>query len=377
MNALIIGLGVFLTIPYVAWFLILIRYLDSNYTSPTLKQYAPADDEVSVIIATRNDDVSSCVNSLLRSRGVKEIIIVDDHSDDRTQKHLKEISSIDNRIKLLYLNSEDSGKASACQLGADKSTCSILLFIDADTVVNDKAIERAISLLKANELDAISVVGYLRCKDFDKVITPFSFALLNALVPIKDVANTKKKTGYFFGSFILIRRDSYVKIGGHRAVRGYILEDKALGELAKASKLKIAIARGENLVSAEWAPGLSANIEALKRVLVPSMHGKKGWALASSVAISLLFLLPLLTVALGLLNAYFAFIGFGSLFFEFIFNAYGSKNIGVSVLYSTLFLLAEVILIIAFWRSLWISYRGGIVRWRGREYNYTAKQKIL
>jgi ABC-type hemin transport system ATPase subunit len=50
------------------------------------------------------------------------------------------------------------------------------------------------------------------------------------------------------GQYILIRRDTYESIGGHRAVAGEILEDVALAKLAKAAGRKIRFRYGADAV---------------------------------------------------------------------------------------------------------------------------------
>ena len=54
-----------------------------------------------------------------------------------------------------------------------------------------------------------------------------------------NVNNPKKKVGYFFGSFFIIKREVYEEIGTHEKVKQEIIEDGALGKDYKRIRLCI------------------------------------------------------------------------------------------------------------------------------------------
>lgn len=349
-----------------AWIILLLRFMENMNAIPSLKEYSAEDpSSVSVIIPVRYDYPEECLKRLYKVSCVNEIFIVDDNSGEEFFRRLQALQNTDQRIKVLKARGE--GKPAACQTGAEVASSEYLLFLDADTLINDGAIEKAINLMHIDELDALSVIGELRCKDIDAVTTPFSFGLLCSFVSFKDLA-VQGKGGFFFGSFILFKRDPYFRIGGHAAVSGIILEDKALGELAKRNGLKIAIAKGKDLVSAEWAPGIKNNIEAIRRVLVPSMSGKALWSLAIAIGLSFLLLLPLFMIITAYSDMSIVLINLLSVIVQFVFTLYSCTILNVRPQYSILFLLSDIIIFFVFWQSFFYSIINQEITWKGRRY---------
>ena len=94
----------------------------------------PGQPEVSVIVPARNEEVglADCLRSLLSQPGPSyEIIVVDDHSTDRTRK-------IAEGFPVTVICADPlpdgwSGKCNACWSGAKVAKGKWLLFTDADT----------------------------------------------------------------------------------------------------------------------------------------------------------------------------------------------------------------------------------------------------
>ena len=84
-----------------------------------------------------------------------------------------------------------------------------------------------------------------------------------------NVNDPSKKTGYFFGSFFILKKKTYEEIGMHEGVKQEIIEDGALGKKVKESGYKMKMVRGEHLIEAVWARDKSTLWNALKRLMVP------------------------------------------------------------------------------------------------------------
>lgn len=106
---------------------------------------------VSILVPMRNEEsnVSGCVNSLLKQKGLKksEILILNDHSTDKSAKELTKFKD----IKVLSgkpLPDNWLGKLWACQQLADKSKGEYLVFVDADVRLSENAISASITAMK-------------------------------------------------------------------------------------------------------------------------------------------------------------------------------------------------------------------------------------
>ena len=91
--------------------------------------------KISVIITVKNEerDMPDLLDSLIIQEQPLEVIIVDAHSDDRTQDIVNEYSKEYDFIKL-YLQGGTRGKGR--NFGAKKADGELLAFIDGDIIVN-------------------------------------------------------------------------------------------------------------------------------------------------------------------------------------------------------------------------------------------------
>ena len=98
-----------------------------------------------------------------------------------------------------------------------------------------------------------------------KITLPVLSTFLHTRFSALRVNDPSKKTGYFFGSFFIIKKQAYQSIGTHEGVKHEIIEDGALGKKVKESGFKMRMVRGEHLVEAIWAKNWTTLWNALKR----------------------------------------------------------------------------------------------------------------
>jgi chlorobactene glucosyltransferase len=292
------------------YFLVLISWSISK--SPKLEWSAryriKSKPKVSIIVPARNEEraISKCLQSLLsQDYDNYEVIAIDDSSTDNTFTIISELSKNNHRlipIRCPPKPNEWIGKNWACFQGYKKSTGEILLFTDADTIHRPDALSSAINTMMHDEIDALTLVPKLLCQD---IITKFTLPILSVFLhsrysPLR-VNNPKNKIGYFFGSFYLISKINYEKIGTHEQVRRELVEDGALGRIVKEQRMKLRLVRGENYVEALWARDPSSLWHALRRIIIPLHTEKKKSALMITVFIFFILMQPFLTLPLSLL----------------------------------------------------------------------------
>ncbi len=124
----------------------------------TATETAPEHPEVSVIIPARNEEacLGACLESLVAQQGLTfEIIVVDDHSTDRT----REIATSFPAVRVIDagpLPPGWTGKNNAVATGAREASGKWLLFTDADTVHLPGSLPRALEEAKDNNADMLS-----------------------------------------------------------------------------------------------------------------------------------------------------------------------------------------------------------------------------
>ena len=210
-----------------------------------------APPKVSIIVPARNEEASlaDCLQSLVTQTGVSfEIIVVDDHSTDRT----REIASSFPGVRVIEagpLPHGWTGKNNAVTTGARQAHGEWLLFTDADTVHLPGSLAAALKEAEENGAELLSYSPEQIAVTFWEMATlPVVFAELARQYSPSKVSDPASPIAAANGQYILIRRDAYDAVGGHAAIAANILEDVALARAVKSSGRKIRFRYGANFV---------------------------------------------------------------------------------------------------------------------------------
>lgn len=282
-----------------AWVLLIKSMTESFSRTPHLDKFEKKDQSkprVSIILPARNEEdfIAECLDSLLnQDYDNYEIIVIDDSSDDATPRIIAQYAAKDNRVIHVSAMPKPEGwmgKNWACMEGYKKATGELLLFTDADTKHSCSVISLAVSHLLSLGLDALTVVPKMVCLDrWTKITLPVLSTFLHTRFSALRVNDPKKKTGYFFGSFFIIKKETYDKVGAHEGVRSEIIEDGALGKKVKESGYKMRMVRGDHLIDAVWARDWSTLWNGLKRLMIPLYL--QNVKVAAGIFVTVLFLL--------------------------------------------------------------------------------------
>ena len=198
---------------------------------------------VSVIIPARNEE--DCLGRCLESLSVEqpdvvyEVIVIDDHSTDRTREIAKSFPKIQ-VFEAGPLPSGWTGKANALACGVQHARGSWFLFTDADTVHKPGSLQRAWSEAMAQEADLLSYSPEQEVHSLlEKAVMPVIFAELASSYQPSQVSDPNSDAAAANGQYILISRQAYEAVGGHAAVAGSLLEDVELARAVKRSGRKI------------------------------------------------------------------------------------------------------------------------------------------
>jgi hypothetical protein len=190
---------------------------------------APADDPpaVSVLIPARNEEsaIGPALGAVLASRGVEfEVIVLDDHSDDRTAEIVTGYSSRDRRVRLIPappLPDGWCGKQHACHVLARHAAHPLFVFVDADVRLAPDALARLAAFLRASGVDLASGIPRQETGTMpEKLVIPLIHFLLLGYLPLIGMRLCRRPTfGAGCGQLFITRRDAYELVGGHAAVR--------------------------------------------------------------------------------------------------------------------------------------------------------------
>ena len=300
-----IVVGIFSTWIYLLFFMI--KSLRYSPRLEKIKNINKTFPMVSIIVPARNEEryIPKCVDSLVKQDYHDfEIILVNDESSDKTLEIMNEYQNSYSTIKVLNVNRPDAdwtGKNWACYQGYLNSKGDLLLFTDADSYHSENTLSLVVQNIKHYRLDAITVMPRLLCNDFfTKVTLPLLTIFMHTRFSPLKVNDAKSKLGYFFGSYFLIKRDTYEKVGSHASVKHEIIEDGALGKKVKEGNFKMRMVRGESYVQTIWARNASELSKAIDRLVIPMFMENRLKLSLLSIVLFFLLIFPFLIVSLSL-----------------------------------------------------------------------------
>ena len=381
-----IVVGIFSTWIYLLFFMI--KSLRYSPRLEKIKNINKTFPMVSIIVPARNEEryIRKCVDSLVKQDYHDfEIILVNDESSDKTLEIMNEYQNSYSTIKVLNVNRPDAdwtGKNWACYQGYLNSKGDLLLFTDADSYHSENTLSLVVQNIKHYRLDAITVMPRLLCNDFfTKVTLPLLTIFMHTRFSPLKVNDAKSKLGYFFGSYFLIKRDTYEQVGSHASVKHEIIEDGALGKKVKEGNFKMRMVRGESYVQTIWARNASELSKAIDRLVIPMFMENRLKLSLLSIVLFFLLIFPFLIVSLSLtlsiihpyvLNFVILLLAGITLVILFLANLIQiTMTLFLNKFYSLGLIIGATIIVSRFISRLIRSNRISIVNWRDRIYKIT------
>ena len=204
---------------------------------------------ISVLIPARNEE-RTLPNLLpaLRSQRLQplEVIVIDDHSSDRTAAIAAEAGV--RVMKPPSLPEGWCGKTWALHNGVRFSQGEILVFLDADTEPHPDFLESLVATQQA-------LGGLVSVQPFHRTEKPYEqLSVLFNLVGLMAVP-MGEGCGVAFGPAMATRRVDYDRVGGHAAVAGKVVEDWFMGHAYEKAGLPVSAYIGDGLIAYRMYPG--------------------------------------------------------------------------------------------------------------------------
>jgi glycosyltransferase involved in cell wall biosynthesis len=273
--------------------------------------------ELTVIVPARDEEdcLGRCLQSLVgQSEEIFELgkdwelVVVDDHSTDRTREIAAKMADRRAGITVLEAGKLEkgwTGKANAIWTAAKKARGRWLLFTDADTIHEPGGLRRAIHEATRHKVGMLSysprqIVSGLA----QRTLMPLVFCELALAYPPVKVSDPNQRIAAANGQFLLVEREAYRRIGGHASVADKVLEDVQLAFLAKRRKVGLRFRYADDAVSTRMYRSTGAMIEGWTKNLALLFHN--ALALAVWRALDILLLAGLPVLAIELWNARFA-----------------------------------------------------------------------
>jgi len=237
---------------------------------------------VSAIVPARNEEatIAAAVESLAAQPEIREIIVINDQSEDGTAAALEKLTSRYSQLRVLETKELPAGwvgKNYAVSLGAAQAAGGWLLFTDADGVHLPGSTARALADAAESGAGLVSYSPQQETRTWwEKALIPFVYTRLAHKYSYAEVNNPDAPAAAASGQYLLIRREEYLRIGCHAAVAGEVLEDVALARLAKQAGVRLHFSSGTGIMRVRMYRTFGAMWQGWAKNLYPLMGGMAG-----------------------------------------------------------------------------------------------------
>lgn len=201
---------------------------------------------VSVLIPARNEEgnIASTLESVLASTEVDlELIVLDDHSTDRTAAIVREFQAQDPRVRLESapaLPAGWCGKQHACSVLAQLASRPWLVFVDADVRLEPRALLQMVRFMDRTGADLASGVPRQETGTFcEKLLIPLIHFVLLGFLPMHAMRQSRSPSfAAGCGQLFVARRQAYRQCGGHARIPTTLHDGLRLPKVFRQSGFK-------------------------------------------------------------------------------------------------------------------------------------------
>jgi len=357
-------------------FTFLINFLNNMrlLKKPAPQKYTSDNSSlVSVLVPVRNEEdrIEKCLRSLACQYYPNlEIIVLDDHSTDRTAEIIGKILLDYPNIQFIpgdVLPVGWTGKNFACHQLASKAKGDWLLFTDADTVHSPYTVSSILTVAANEKADLVSLLPKIDCgSEAEKIFMPLVHFAFTVFLPLGLIR--KSRLSMALGPFMLFNKKFYNSIGGHEAIHSEVVDDLSLARSVRVHGGKISFLDGSDFVKVRfyrnWREiwnGFTKNSFGAFKYSIPAFVGILVFAY-------FLFLQPYLIFFKGLFQGVFYQLACFQIclitFIRLVLAQRFKTSFHSAVLHPVAVIIGLSILTNSFWHWL----HKGAVSWKGRTY---------
>lgn len=200
---------------------------------------------VSILIPARNEErgIAEAVNAALASEGVSvEVVVLDDHSTDRTASIVGELAAIDERVRV-----HDSpplppgwcGKQHACATLAKLARGEVFVYLDADVHVSPNGVARSVAFLRQSQASLVSgIPRQVTESTSEQMVVPLIHWVLLGFLPLGRMRKSVHPSyGAGCGQLFVTWAHDYRAVGGHAKIRASLHDGVKLPRAYRAAGL--------------------------------------------------------------------------------------------------------------------------------------------
>lgn len=335
---------------------------------------------VSIIVPACNEEMTlePALRSLLQlDYPNREIIVIDDRSTDETFELIKKLAQTFPEIRVEQVAKLPAGwlgKNHALYCGAKLARGKLLLFTDADIVMDPSTLSRAVNYFVEEGLDFLSLVfrnvargGLLNAMVVD------AFGGLFLLLRPWNVKNTASRSFIGVGAFNMIRTSAYWEFGGHAALKMHPIDDIMLGKKVRQQDLTQDCLIGSDYVRVRWYNTIGEMIQGLMKNIFALYSYRLVFAAGGLLGIIVMTIIPVwgLFLAQGTARYFFA----AAVLCRLTLFIHNSTWMGVGPAISPWSLLTPYLTVYIVIKAVWTTLKKKGIDWRGTHYSLQELKK--
>lgn len=262
--------------------------------------------KITVVIPARNEaqDLDAAVRSVLAQEGVElEVIVINDHSTDRTGAIADELARSDPRLTVIHdpeLPPGWFGKCNAMQQAAERASGEYVLFTDADIRHGPTCFATALAELERGGYDFLSLFPrFVTVTVWENVLLP-AFLGGFAQLATPGILDDKAPDALAAGAFMLVRPAAFRAVGGFAPIRDAIFDDVGLARLLKANGYRVRFLAAPALMEVRLFKDNRHAFWGMTKNVLGGLGGRLWLAPAAMVIPFLVFWTPILCAVVGI-----------------------------------------------------------------------------
>ncbi len=328
---------------------------------------------VSIVIAARNEEreIEVALQSVLtQNYDNLEVILVNDRSTDTTPLILEQMAHEYPELRVVTIRELPSGwlgKNHALYVGARQATGQLLLFTDADIVMNHDAVSKAVNYLLEQRLDHLTCLPSQTSPSLPLRVFIAAFGFFFSLYARPWRVKRPNRWHIGIGAFQLIRKEFYHRIGGHLLLALRLDDDMKLGKLIKQNGGRQEMMWGRGAMSVAWYHSIKELIQGMMKNAFAGVEYRFSLVIFSTIMLFAFMLFPFLAIFLTtgktlLLNV-ITILAIILIFWD------SAQFLGLPRWYVIGFPLATLLFIYILWKSSLKAIFSGGIEWRGTRYS--------
>ncbi len=326
---------------------------------------------VAAVIPARNEE--AVLGEALRSLAAQDyagelrVVVVNDHSDDRTAQIAREAGV--GVLSAEPLPAGWAGKVWAMEQGlrhvlAQPEPPAYVLFCDADIGHGPGTVRELVCRAEATGSDLTSLMVRLECRTLpERLMIPAFVFFFRMLYPFRRVNDPADKVAGAAGGTMLLRRRALERIGGLERIRGAVIDDCSLARAVKAGGHRIWLGMARGSASLRGYGGLGGILHMVARSAYTQLGHSPLALLGCVVGLALTFLAPVALLGCGGWPAALGALAWLTMALVYLpmvrFYRLSPCWAAALPLAATLYLYATLL-------SAWRHHRGRGAQWKGR-----------